>query len=149
MSIFPVTDLVSDVASAAEPRRLQVAMRRLVDLSQTGAPNQTAFAVATPAPAATPPTGMIGLRARSAALQQTTAPTGAASSPDVLRKFEAFIIQSALETILPKSDHGLYGDAASGGVWRSMMAEQLGAQIAKAGGVGIQKVINGRWAAPS
>ena len=38
--------------------------------------------------------------------------------------------------MLPKDDE-LYGDKASAGVYRSMLAEQFATQLSKAGGIGI------------
>ncbi len=141
MSIFPAVDLVTDVAHAADPRKLSAAMKRLTDVSDGRATTGVQFASALRSAAAAP-----------APRHATSAPTPgyAASAPAgtdspasaAARKFEAYIIQSFLEIVLPKEDQGAYGHGAAGGVWRSMMAEQLGTQIAKAGGVGLQKMLD-------
>ncbi len=36
----------------------------------------------------------------------------------------------------------MYGKGNAGGIWKSMLAEQIGTQIAKAGGIGIAKMLN-------
>ena len=66
----------------------------------------------------------------------------AAAQPkaDTYRKFEAVLLQNFVESMLPKDDES-FGDAASAGIYRSMMAEQLANQIANAGGIGIAKAI--------
>jgi len=50
------------------------------------------------------------------------------------------LLQNFVESILPKDDD-LYGGKDSAGAFRSMMAEQLANQIAKAGGIGIAKAV--------
>ena len=63
-----------------------------------------------------------------------------ASSPtDVYRKFEAFVLQVFVETMLPKQSEDLFGKGTAGTVWRSMLAEQLGNQLAQGKGIGIAK----------
>jgi len=146
MSIFPAVDLVTDVAHAADPRKLSAAMKRLTDVSDGRATTGVQFAsalrsaAAAPAPrhaAPAPTPGHAASAPARGAPAETDSPASAAA-----RKFEAYIIQSFLEIVLPKEDQGAYGHGAAGGVWRSMMAEQLGTQIAKAGGVGLQKMLD-------
>lgn len=61
------------------------------------------------------------------------------AADDVYRKFEAFILQSFVETMLPKESEELFGKGTAGSVWKSMLAEQLGNQLAKGQGVGIAR----------
>jgi Rod binding domain-containing protein len=61
------------------------------------------------------------------------------AADDVYRKFEAFILQTFVETMLPKNSEELFGKGTAGGVWKSMLAEQLGSQLAKGNGIGIAK----------
>jgi peptidoglycan hydrolase FlgJ len=63
-----------------------------------------------------------------------TAPQGA---NEPFRQFEAFVLQSFLENMLPDNVESVYGGGFAGGVWKSMMAEQLANQMARAGGIGI------------
>jgi Rod binding domain-containing protein len=63
----------------------------------------------------------------------------APASGDVYRKFEAFILQTFVETMLPKESEEVFGKGTAGGVWKSMLAEQLGNQLAKGKGIGIAK----------
>jgi Rod binding domain-containing protein len=41
--------------------------------------------------------------------------------------------------MLPKQSEDLFGKGTAGTVWRSMMAEQLGNQLAQGKGIGIAK----------
>ncbi len=56
------------------------------------------------------------------------------------RKFEAVLLQTFVQEILPK-DEQLFGDAASADISRSMMAEQLANQLAKSDRIGIARMI--------
>jgi len=58
---------------------------------------------------------------------------------EMAQKFEAFLLQSFLETLLTKEDSA-FGRGTAGGVWRSMTAEQVGAQLAKHGLIGLDRV---------
>jgi len=143
MSIFPATDIISDVARAAEPHKRDVAMKRLNDIASSNRTNTSAF------------TAMVDARRRTAPTCEIIRPAvvdgGLAGRPQPLKspatvaaqKFEAYILQTWLEVLLPKVEGGSFGAGAGGDVWRSMMAERLGAQLASAGGVGIQKMLDG------
>jgi hypothetical protein len=60
-----------------------------------------------------------------------------AEVPEAYRKFEAFILQSFIQSMLPESSETSYGSGTAGEVWRSLAAEQMGKTIADAGGLGI------------
>ncbi len=148
MTTTSVTDIVIGVAQAADPQRLASARQRLLDRSAPAAPQAMNFA------------GMVAKgnseRSRPSAIasKYTIPITTRNQNDNVLRegsgaakvgqKFEAFILQSMIETILPKEGGAIFGGGAGAGVWRSMLAEQLANQIAKSGGVGLQKVISVR-----
>jgi len=67
----------------------------------------------------------------------------ATSPADVYRKFEAFVLQVFVETMLPKQGENTFGKGTAGTVWRSMMAEQLGNQLAQGKGIGIARQLAG------
>ncbi|PPD45176.1 MAG: hypothetical protein CTY15_05190 [Methylocystis sp.] len=131
MSIFPATDLVAGVARAAEPQKLSQAMKRLD--ATAAAPVQTRFAASLDV---SPP--RVAAERIHASHSRDESPTARKAA----EKFEAFILQSWLESLLPKEDSGAFGSGASANVWRSMMAEQLGVQLAHAGGIGLQKALD-------
>ncbi|ATQ69864.1 MULTISPECIES: rod-binding protein [Methylosinus] len=141
MSIFPAVDLVTDVAQAADPQKRSAAVARLGELGSARLRSDDEFA------------RLVGAPQHSPGPTQTAAPvlrtggsaSGAmqkiASAADAAESFEGFVIQSCLETILPKGEDGLFGHGAAGSAWRSMMAEQIGRQIAKAGGFGMRAAL--------
>ena len=59
------------------------------------------------------------------------------------QEFEAFVLQTFVESMLPKDAENTYGKGSAGSIWKSMMAEQIGAQLSRAGGIGIAKHILG------
>ncbi|QGM97998.1 rod-binding protein [Methylocystis parvus] len=134
MSIFPATDLISDVARAANPTKAHLALERLerasamrADLARHRFDSASLTA-----------TGVTTFQHSSSS---ATAPKGDATAPTAARKFEAFLLQSWLEMLLPKEETGVFGSGAASGVWRSLMAERLGEQLAQAGGIGVQKLL--------
>ena len=62
---------------------------------------------------------------------------GPSSNRDVYRKFEAFILQMFVESMLPQDASEVFGKGTAGTVWRSMLAEQIGNEMAKGNGIGI------------
>ncbi|MBY6240593.1 rod-binding protein [Methylosinus sp. Sm6] len=143
MSIFPAVDLVTDVAQAADPLKRNAAVSRLSELSPARLRSEDEFArlvdgsnrsKAAPQSKAATATATTGASA-GAKLPRIASAAGAAET------FEAFVIQSTLETILPKAEEGLFGHGSAGSTWRSMLAEQIGQQIAKAGGLGMRSML--------
>lgn len=139
MSIFPSTDMIADVSRAADPGKVTGAMRRLADAGAARQAHGSGFADAMRATGAT--------RAKeantpSASRAKPAAPAIVADSGSrAAEELEAFILQGWLEILLPKVEGGAFGSGAAGGVWRSMMAEQMGSELARAGGFGLQRLI--------
>jgi peptidoglycan hydrolase FlgJ len=141
MIVTATPDLVLDVLDAADPVAQRAATAKLDALKSS----DTDFAATMDAE--------VG-KAKAAAAEQSAskvseAPSGANGAPvqvikapasgEVYRKFEAFILQTFVETMLPKESEEVFGKGTAGGVWKSMLAEQLGAQLAKGKGIGIAK----------
>lgn len=143
MSIFPSTDIISDVARAADPHKREAAMKRLSEISVAHGAPATAFSAILDGPRnADPARSLLTLpSAKSTGLSTRPQP---AKTPAAVaaQKFEAYILQSWLELLLPKVEGGTFGSGGAGNIWRSMMAEQLGTQLAKSGAIGIQRIID-------
>jgi hypothetical protein len=140
MSIFPTTDIVADVARAADPQRLHAAMRRLADASPGASPGAADFA-----------TYLTDSAQRTTAAAKPANPSPVdrnarqpAGLGQIAQQFEAFLLQSFLETLLPKDDHA-FGGGTAGNIWRSMTAEQIGGQLARHGVIGLDKVLARRF----
>jgi peptidoglycan hydrolase FlgJ len=144
VSIAPPSDIVLDVAQAADPARVQAAAAKLA--SMAGAPaadidfaavlQARSRPIASPLTAAPDPAPMTFARGHQLA--------AAPASP--YQKFEAVLLQSFVQSILPKNAE-LFGDTFSADAYRSMLAEQLATQVARSGRLGIAKAIEAREAA--
>lgn len=64
-----------------------------------------------------------------------------ANKPGPFVQFEAFVLQSFIQSIMPQDATAVFGEGTAGEVWRSMMAEKIAMQVAEAGGIGIAKMI--------
>lgn len=128
MAITPPTDIVLDVARAADPDKYKAAVERLARLRATveaSAPQATGFNVAAPAASRTPVGGGPGAQTRSRL--------------DAYGQFEAFVLQSFLQSMLPHNATNVFGKGSAGEYWRSMLAEQMGEELARSGQVGIAR----------
>jgi peptidoglycan hydrolase FlgJ len=144
MTVAPVSDLIVDVMAAADPASQRVAANKLERL----AADQN-FATAVDAKIETAALQQSGTFAAAGAVSRGNAPddgTGHAtmiktanSDSAVYRKFEAFILQMFVESMLPKDASDVFGKGTAGTVWRSMLAEQIGNEMAKGNGIGIAK----------
>ena len=146
MAINPSSDLVLGAVLAADPARYRAAAQRLQRLGSAGggepaSPAATSSwqAAATaaaepPAPPTPPPAGtsLPAASARPAARQ-------AGKSPDAFAKLEAFVLQTFIQTMLPANSEALFGKGTAGEVWRSMLAEKLGDELARSNQVGLAK----------
>ena len=133
MAISPPSDLVLDVVKAADPADVQAAQEKLQA-------NRAAFAATSLAEAGN------GFGSAVDALKNASSQAGLSNVnarvsktdkvPAAYHKFEAMVLQNFVQNMLPKSDT-LYGKGAAGEIWKGMMADQIGTEMSKNGGVGI------------
>lgn len=120
MSISPPSDIILDVARAAEPAALETARARLQKAG--GAATGEVFAA-----------GVGGSSAVRAAGQRAAK----SALPEAFVKFEAMVLQTFMQSLLPKESEAVFGSGMAGDMWKSMLAEQLGKVMAERGGIGI------------
>jgi hypothetical protein len=142
MAINPGSDIVLEVAKAADPSSIRAAVARLERIADAASSIDGTFAetlkrVRGNAPLAShvpfdPALALVRLRSQEA-MAQTRGRTG--------EQFESFVLQTFIQSILPKESVAVFGSGTAGEIWRSMLAEQLGTQLARAGGVGIAAMI--------
>lgn len=58
---------------------------------------------------------------------------------DTFGQLEAFILQSFIQSMLPKNAKTVFGKGTAGEIWRSMLAEKLATELAQSGQVGLAK----------
>ncbi|WP_027572772.1 rod-binding protein [Bradyrhizobium sp. WSM1743] len=141
MIVTATPDLVLDVLEAADPVTQRTATAKLDALKSSGADfAATMDAEVGKAAAAADQSAAKVAEAQSGAVNGAPVQViKAPASGEVYRKFEAFILQTFVETMLPKESEEVFGKGTAGGVWKSMLAEQLGNQLANGKGIGIAK----------
>jgi flagellar protein FlgJ len=139
MAFNPRTDVVLEVASAADPSRATLAAQRLNALAGSNAP--TADFAANLDRAAAPGSAMTAPLANAADARSRLAE--AHGGPDKTRQaktqFEAMMLNSFVSELLPKDTGEVFGQGMAGDMWRSMLAEQVSTQIAKSGKLGLAR----------
>ena len=59
------------------------------------------------------------------------------SPREVLQKFESVVLSTFVQAMMPKDADSVFGEGLSGDMWKAQMAEKIGEQLAKNGGLGI------------
>ncbi|MEQ8305128.1 MAG: rod-binding protein [Hoeflea sp.] len=141
MSIQTATDLILDVVRAADPAVAQKAEAML----EAASVRKSEAAARTPAferqlLASSDPSALPLAKVLDAIEARTESGAGAQivdKTEETYRQFEAMILQKFIGSMLPQDSEELYGKGTAGEIWKGMMAEQLGAVLAKGGGIGI------------
>ena len=60
-----------------------------------------------------------------------------AQANDPRVKFEGFVLQTFIETIMPKDSESTFGSGLAGDMWKSMLSEKIANVVASRGGLGI------------
>ncbi|WFP65166.1 rod-binding protein [Mesorhizobium sp. WSM4904] len=126
MAISPPSDIVMDVARAAEPADVEAARAALARRAG-GAPGT--FSVDQ---AATVDAGSV--------LSRATADKAEAANPaKKFQRFEAMVLTTFIQNMMPKDTEGVYGKGLAGDMWKSQLAEKVADVMAAHGGIGIAK----------
>jgi peptidoglycan hydrolase FlgJ len=138
MAFSPKTDVILEVASAADPSRASLAAQRLNAIAGSNAtPADFVSSLNQAAGVANAPSSLPGGADARSRLAE------AASGPEKLGKaktqFEAMMLNSFVSELLPKDTGEVFGQGMAGDMWRSMLAEQVSTQIAKSGKLGLAR----------
>jgi hypothetical protein len=131
MAITPVSDLILDVARAADPQKANAASRVLSEgasPSDAAAPAEFSAALKQSAPAI----DRYAYRESAGALSPAMTPARKAEVG-----LEGMLLKSMIEEMLPKDAPDVYGSGVAGDVWRSMLADKVAEQVAKSGALRI------------
>ena len=144
MTVAPVSDLITDVMAAADPASQRIAASKLERMAPAGGPGFAAsinekIEAARLEESAASADGVASRGPLKDEAGHATMIKGAGGNSAVYRKFEAFVLQMFVESMLPKDADNVFGKGTAGTVWRSMMAEQISNEMAKGNGVGIAK----------
>lgn len=130
LAISATGDLVLDVVRAADPAAAEAARAKLASFAAKA--KGIDFAAAAGETATAPETA-----------KETTRAT-----PEAFVRFEAMVLQSFIQNMLPSDADSVYGGGVAGQMWQSLMAEKLGETIAKRGGIGIaDRILRDHYAA--
>ncbi|TAN19011.1 MAG: flagellar biosynthesis protein FlgJ [Rhizobiaceae bacterium] len=121
MAISPPGDIVLDVARAAGPEGIETARAALEKRAQSGI-----------AAAPFEPAGPAAPQAFNATAASPRAPANKA-----YQRFEAVVLQTFLQSMMPKNSEAVYGSGLAGDMWKSELAQQVATVMAKHGGIGI------------
>jgi peptidoglycan hydrolase FlgJ len=146
MAIAIASDLVLDVVKAAYPERVRLAKTGL----QSGVGPAPQFAEAVTEVHQTSGIGrllstdIVGDVVKAANPDKLQGNVmrlagGVDATQKSYQKFEATVLRSFVEEMLPKSTDTLYGAGTAGNVWRSMQADFMSQELAESGGIGIAK----------
>jgi len=137
MSIQPASDLILDVARAADPTRASAVAQRLnaiaADAPTDMAASDFAQALEQTGSAATPRPALVAARGPD------RNPIGANSPDRAKTQFEAMLLTSLIGEMMPKDTPEAFGGGMSGDMWKSMLAEKMADQIAKSGALGLSR----------
>jgi flagellar protein FlgJ len=143
MSIQPISDIILDVANAADPVKVAAVKQKLAD----AAGGDFAALLLGGSSAGAERSGAAGWSAEAKS-QFFSAPTGArivdksASADDAKRGLETLVAKMMVETMLPKEGDATFGKGTAGGVWRSMLADRLAAELTRGKGLGIMNNVS-------
>lgn len=115
MAISPPGDIVLDVMRAADPERVEAARAHLQRAAQSAAGTGAQFQMAAAA-APKPAEGGAG---------------------EAYRQFEAMVLGTFVQSMLPEEASSVYGDGLAGDMWKSILGQHLGEAISQRGGIGI------------
>jgi peptidoglycan hydrolase FlgJ len=115
VAISPPGDIVLDVMRAASPDKAQAARAQLQRLAQLAKTTDSSFT-------AEPAVG---------------APRAAAGADNAFQKFEAMVLGTFFQSMLPSDSSAVYGEGLAGDMWKSILAQHLGEAVSERGGIGI------------
>lgn len=118
MATGQTSDIIVDVTRAPDTLAVDAARIRLRQVAQ-GSQVREPFTVP----------GAVSARIEGAEPRSRT--------PEVFVKFEAMVLQTFLQSMLPEDGEAVYGEGLAGQMWKSFLAKEVGTQMAKAGGIGI------------
>ena len=139
MAFNPRTDVVLEVASAADPSRATLAAQRLNALAGSNAPTADFAANLDRAAAAGSATTAPLANAADARSRLAEAQGGPDKTRQAKTQFEAMMLNSFVSELLPKDTGEVFGQGMAGDMWRSMLVEQVSTQIAKSGKLGLAR----------
>lgn len=137
MAISPPSDLVLDVVRAADPSQLEAAQATM----KANRANFAASSLAAKGDGFENAVSILNQAGSKSGLGNVKATENKGEIPETYRQFEAVVLQNFIKNMMPTDSEAVYGKGNAGEMWKSMMAEQIGATISERGGIGIAEQI--------
>jgi hypothetical protein len=138
MTIQPLSDIIMDVANAADPLRAAAAKQKLAEAS--GGDFASLLEGASHLRAGTSWSEVS--RARFFSDQTGRSLAAGDQSDEAKRGLETLIAKMLVETMLPKENAATFGHGTAGRVWRSLLADRLAEDLTRGKGLGILKNVS-------
>ena len=138
MAITPPSDIVLGVALAADPQKYRAAAERLRSLSAAAAAEFDASAWQASVAQATQAADT-DVASPVAPLAVPGRPRQARTATDAFGQLEAVVLQTFIQSMLPKNAKHVFGKGIAGDIWKSMLAEKLANEVGRSGQVGLAK----------
>ncbi len=135
MAISPVSDLILDVARAADPQKATAASRALA----ADAPASSGFSSSNFSSVlnqAQSPVDLSRYAYHNAGLD--AAPPKSPEQKAAIG-LESVLLKSFVDEMIPKDEADVFGSGVAGDVWRSMLADKIADEMAKSGALKISE----------
>ncbi|ALE02983.1 rod-binding protein [Bartonella ancashensis] len=138
MAIQPLSDIVFDVARAADPLEYRASVEKLYsaqNVVRTQGVEQVGERFSELVSS-----DLLALKGEGhqAPMQSETAKD---RESEVFRDFESFMLQSLIENMFTTDSQSFFGKGQTGKIWKSMMVEQLAKEFANSGGIGVAQML--------
>ncbi|KEG16160.1 rod-binding protein [Bartonella bacilliformis] len=142
MAIQPPSDIVLDVARAADPLEYRASIEKLrIAQNTVRTPDSASVSVNEKADFANlvrsdlvPPKEVVHqVHIKSRAIND--------KNSEVFKDFEAFMLQTLIENMFTTDLPSVFGKGQAGKIWKFMMVEQLAKEFAMSGGIGIAQML--------
>ena len=124
------SDIVLDVARAVEPKGVEAVSAEFA--KRAGSASAAAA-------------GVFSLAATGDA--RTNAADGVKpETPESFKRFEAMVLQTFIQNMLPMDGAAVYGKGVAGDMWKSLLSEKIADVMAERGGIGISdRILGGHY----
>ncbi|EYS91030.1 hypothetical protein X471_01165 [Bartonella bacilliformis str. Heidi Mejia] len=142
MAIQPPSDIVLDVARAADPLEYRASIEKLrIAQNAVRTPDSASVSVNEKADFSNlvrsdlvPPKEVVHqVHIKSRAIND--------KNSEVFKDFEAFMLQALIENMFTTDLPSVFGKGQAGKIWKFMMVEQLAKEFAMSGGIGIAQML--------
>jgi hypothetical protein len=132
MAISPSSDIILDVARAADPQKAMATTRALASASSVAPTDFGSTLASFPGGGAARDYSYQNPSLFASGLQHGESPERKAAVG-----LESVFLKSFIDQMLPKDAVAVFGSGVAGDVWKSMLAEKIANQIAKSGALKI------------